>query len=58
MPSERYSGKRLASMRHTTLTGPPSDTTKSNRRRILSSTSSRAAMTRHAKSGAAIKRAI
>ena len=38
IPSERYSGSRLASIRQTTLTGPPASTTYWNSRSILSST--------------------
>ena len=46
-----YSGSRLASIRNTTLTGPPSSATKSNSLRILSSTSSEAAITKTAAIG-------
>jgi len=54
MPSEKYSGSRFASIRHTTLTGPPAVTTKSNRRSILSRTSSMAASRSVPISGTAI----
>ena len=57
MPSEKYSGSRLASIRHTTLTGPPALMTKSNSRSILSSTSSIAARTSVPISGTAMFRA-
>ena len=56
MPSEKYSGSRLASIRHTTLTGPPA-VTKSNSRSIFSSTSSIAASTSVPISGTAMLRA-
>ena len=54
MPSARYSGIRLASIRQTTLTGPPAVTTKSNSRSILSSISSIAASTSVPSSGTRI----
>ena len=57
MPSDRYSGSMFASIRHTTLTGPPSAATKSNRLSILSSTSSIAAITSVPSIGTAIRRA-
>ncbi len=57
MPSEKYSGSRLASIRHTTLTGPPAFTTKSNSRSILSRTSSIAASTSVPNNGTAMVRA-
>ena len=58
IPRPRYSGSRLASIRQTTLIGPPSVATKSNSRRIRSSTSSIAAMISVEKSGTAISRAM
>ena len=57
MPSEKYSGSRLASIRQTTLTGPPVLTTKSNSRSILSRTSSIAARISVPINGTAIDRA-
>ena len=57
IPSEKYSGSRFASIRQTTLTGPPALTTKSNSRSILSSTSSIAARINVPSSGTAIDRA-
>jgi len=44
IPRERYSGSKLASIRHTTLTGPPSAATKSNRLSIFSNSSNDAAI--------------
>src|SRR3546814_8654245 len=58
MPSDIYSGSILASMRHTTLTGPPSLITQSKSLNILSSRSSIAAMTSVDSSGTAISPAI
>ena len=57
MPSAKYSGSRLASIRQTTLTGPPAVTTKSNSRSILSSTSSMAARISVPSNGMAMVRA-
>ena len=57
IPSEKYSGSRLASIRQTTLTGPPALITKSNSRSIFSSTSSIAASTSVPISGTAMLRA-
>ena len=58
MPRPRYSGSRLASIRHTTLIGPPSVATKSNSRRMRSSTSSMAAIVSVENNGNAISRAM
>src|SRR5690348_2121836 len=57
IPSERYSGRRLASIRQTTLTGPPASTTYWNSRSILSRTRSIAARINVPISGTAIVRA-
>ena len=57
IPSEKYSGSRLASIFHTTLTGPPALITKSNSLSILSSTSSIAASSSVPNSGTAMVRA-
>ena len=54
IPRLKYSGSKLASIRHTTLTGPPALTTKSNSRSILSSTSSIAARINDPMSGTAM----
>ncbi len=53
-----YSGMRFASIRKTTLSGPPSVTTKSNRPSIFSSSNSIAASTKVATSGTKTFRAI
>jgi len=58
MPSPRYSGSKLASIRHTTLIGPPSVATKTNRRWMRSRTSSMAAIVSVENSGSAISRAM
>ena len=57
MPSDRYSGMRLPSIRHTTDTGPPSFITKSNSLSILSSNNSIAATVSVASNGTSISRA-
>src|SRR3954467_7492445 len=54
MPSARYSGSRLASIRQTTLTGPPASTTYWKSRSILSRTRSMAARTSEPSSGTAM----
>ena len=53
-----YSGRRLASILNTTLTGPPSVATKSNSLSILSSTSSDAAITNTDSIGTITSRAM
>ena len=57
MPSDRYSGRRLASIRQTTLTGPPALTTYWKSRSILSRMSSIAARISEPINGTAIERA-